>query len=65
MRLVLKRYRVSGRLTAVQVAGDLIRGALADARRHLAAATGAVAAVPADRRGRVQVMLAVAGNLLT
>ena len=27
--------------------------------RHLAAATGALAAVPADRRGRVQVMLAV------
>ena len=49
----------SPELTAVQVAGDLIRGALEDAGRHLAQATGALAAVPADRRGRVQVMLAV------
>jgi LuxR family transcriptional regulator, maltose regulon positive regulatory protein len=46
-------------LTAVQVAGDLIGGSLEDAGRHLAQATGAAAAVPADRRGRVQVMLAV------
>jgi LuxR family maltose regulon positive regulatory protein len=49
----------SPELTAVQVAGDLVRGALSDAGRHLAAATGALAAVPADRRGRAQVMLAV------
>jgi LuxR family transcriptional regulator, maltose regulon positive regulatory protein len=49
----------SPELTAVQVASDLVRGALEDAGRHLAAATGALAAVPADRRGRVQVMLAV------
>ena len=49
----------SPELTAVQVAGDLVRGALEDAGRHLAMATGALAAVPADRRGRVQVMLAV------
>jgi LuxR family transcriptional regulator, maltose regulon positive regulatory protein len=49
----------SPELTAVQVASDLIRGALTDAGRHLAAATGALAAVPADRRGRVQAMLAV------
>jgi LuxR family transcriptional regulator, maltose regulon positive regulatory protein len=49
----------SPELTAVQAAGDLIRGALEDARRHLALATGALAAVSADRRGRVQVMLAV------
>jgi LuxR family transcriptional regulator, maltose regulon positive regulatory protein len=49
----------SPELTAVQVAGDLVGGALADAGRHLAAATGALAAVPADRRGRVQVMLSV------
>ena len=49
----------SPELTAVQVAGDLVRGALDDAGRHLAMATGALAAVPADRRGRVQVMLAV------
>ena len=54
----------SPELTAVQVAGDLIRGALADARQHLAAATDAVGAVPADRRGRVQVMLAVLRLLL-
>ena len=49
----------SPELTAVQVAGDLVRGCLEDARRHLAMATSALAAVPADRRGRVQVMLAV------
>jgi LuxR family transcriptional regulator, maltose regulon positive regulatory protein len=49
----------SPELTAVQVAGDLVRGALEDAGRHLAQATGALAAVPADRRGRVQVMLSV------
>jgi LuxR family transcriptional regulator, maltose regulon positive regulatory protein len=49
----------SPELTVVQAAGDLIRGALEDARRHLALATGALAAVPADRRGRVQVMLTV------
>jgi LuxR family transcriptional regulator, maltose regulon positive regulatory protein len=49
----------SPELTAVQVAGDLVGGALEDAGRHLAMASGALAAVPADRRGRVQVMLAV------
>ena len=49
----------SPELTAVQVAGDLVRGALDDAGRHLAMAAGALAAVPADRRGRMQVMLAV------
>src|ERR1700678_3088693 len=49
----------SPELTTVQVAGDLVRGALEDARRHLAMATAALAAVPADRRGCVQVMLAV------
>ena len=49
----------SPELTAVQVADDLVRGSLEDAGRHLAQATGALAAVPADRRGRVQVMLAV------
>jgi len=54
----------SPELTAVQVAGDLIRGSLEDAGRHLAQATGAVAAVPADRRGRVQIMLAVLRLLL-
>jgi LuxR family maltose regulon positive regulatory protein len=49
----------SPELTAVQVAGDLIRGALEDAGRHLAQATDALRVVPADRRGRAQVMLAV------
>jgi LuxR family transcriptional regulator, maltose regulon positive regulatory protein len=49
----------SPELTAVQVAGDLVRGALEDAGRHLATATGGLTAVPADRRERVQVMLAV------
>jgi LuxR family maltose regulon positive regulatory protein len=49
----------SPELTVVQVAGDLIRGALDNAGRHLARATGALAAVPEDRRGRTQVMLAV------
>jgi LuxR family transcriptional regulator, maltose regulon positive regulatory protein len=54
----------SPELTAVQVAGDLVQGALDDAGRHLAMAAGAVAAVPADRRGRVQVMLDVLRLLL-
>ena len=49
----------SPELATVQVAGDLIRGSLEDAGRHLAQAAGALPAVPADRRGRVQVMLAV------
>jgi LuxR family transcriptional regulator, maltose regulon positive regulatory protein len=46
-------------LTAVQVAGDLVQGALEDAGRHLAMAAGALAAIPEDRRGRVQVTLSV------
>ncbi len=54
-----RRVAASPELTAVQVAGDLVRGAPEDAGRHLAMATGALAAVPADRRGRVQVMLSV------
>jgi LuxR family maltose regulon positive regulatory protein len=49
----------SPELTAVQVAGDLVRGSLDDAGRHLAAAAATLAAVPAGRRGRVQVMLSV------
>ncbi len=49
----------SPELTAVQVAGDLIGRSLDDAGRHLAVASDALAAVPADRRGRVQVMLSV------
>jgi LuxR family maltose regulon positive regulatory protein len=58
-RLPRRVVAASPELTTVQVAGDLIRGSLADAGRHLAQATGALTAVPADRRGRVQVMLAV------
>src|SRR5579863_5029562 len=54
----------SPELTIVQVAGDLVRRSVADAGRQLARATGALAAVPADRRGRVQVMLAVLRLLL-
>ena len=49
----------SPELTVVGVAGDLIGGSLEDAGRHLAVAAGMLAAVPADRRGRVRVMLAV------
>jgi len=58
-RLPCRVVAASPELTTVQVAGDLIRGSLEDAGRHLAQATGALTAVPADRRGRVQVMLAV------
>jgi LuxR family transcriptional regulator, maltose regulon positive regulatory protein len=46
-------------LTAVRVASDLIGGFLEDAGRHLAVATGALASVPAERRGRLQVLLSV------
>ncbi len=49
----------SPELTAVQVASDLVRGALEAAGRHLTQAAAALAAVPADRRERVQVMLMV------
>jgi len=49
----------SAELTAVQVAADLVRGSLEDAGRHLTMATGALEAVPADRRGRAGVMLGV------
>jgi LuxR family maltose regulon positive regulatory protein len=45
----------SPELTTVQVAGDLILGCLEDAGRHLARAGENLAAVAADRRGRVQV----------
>ncbi len=58
-RFPRRAVAASPELTAVRVAGDLIGGSLQDAGRHLAAATGALASVPADRRGRVQVMLAV------
>jgi LuxR family maltose regulon positive regulatory protein len=49
----------SPELIAVRVAGDLLGGALQDAGRHLAVATSALPAVPADRRGRLQVLLSV------
>jgi LuxR family transcriptional regulator, maltose regulon positive regulatory protein len=49
----------SPELIAVRVAGDLVGGALQDAGRHLAVADSALAAVPADRRGRLQVLLSV------
>jgi LuxR family transcriptional regulator, maltose regulon positive regulatory protein len=46
-------------LTAVRVAGELARGSLEEAGRDLALATSALASVPADRRGRVEVLLSV------
>jgi LuxR family transcriptional regulator, maltose regulon positive regulatory protein len=46
-------------LTAVQAASDLLRGSVENAGRHLALAVAGLAAVPADRRRRVQIMLAV------
>jgi LuxR family maltose regulon positive regulatory protein len=49
----------SPELAAVQVAGDLLRGSVENAGRKLAQAIAGLAAVPADRRGRVQIMLAV------
>jgi LuxR family transcriptional regulator, maltose regulon positive regulatory protein len=49
----------SPELTTVQVAGDLLRGSVENAGRHLAQAIARLAAVPADRRRRVQIMLAV------
>ena len=58
-RFPCRAVAASPELTAVRVAGDLIGGSLEDAGRHLAAATGALASVPADRRGRLQVLLSV------
>jgi len=58
-RFPRRAVAASPELTALRVAGDLIGGSLQDAGRHLAVATGALAAVPADRRGRMQVLLAV------
>jgi LuxR family transcriptional regulator, maltose regulon positive regulatory protein len=58
-RFPCRAVAASPELTAVRVADDLIRGALEDAGRHLAAATGALASVPADRRGRLKVLLSV------
>ena len=58
-RFPRRAVAASPELTAVRVAGDLIGGSLEDAGRHLAVATGALASVPADRRGRLQVLLSV------
>ena len=58
-RFPCRAVAASPELTAVRVAGDLIGGSLEDAGRHLAVATGALASVPADRRGRLQVLLSV------
>ena len=58
-RFPRRAIAASPELTAVRVAGDLIGGSLQAAGRHLAAATGALASVPADRRGRLQVLLSV------
>src|SRR3984885_2622193 len=46
-------------LTAVRVADDLVRGSLDEAGRDLALTASALAAMPAERRGRVQVLLSV------
>ncbi|HEV3294385.1 MAG TPA: hypothetical protein VG123_35835, partial [Streptosporangiaceae bacterium] len=58
-RFPCRAVAASPELTAVRVASDLIGGALEDAGRHLAVATDALASVPADRRGRLQVLLSV------
>jgi LuxR family maltose regulon positive regulatory protein len=49
---------------AVRVAGALVRGSLDEAGRDLALAASALAPVPADRRGRVEVLLCVLRFLL-
>ncbi len=49
----------SPELTAVQAAGDLLGGSVEHAGRHLTQAIGGLGQVPAERRGRVQIMLAV------
>ena len=46
-------------LTAVRVAGDLVRGSLDEAGRNLALAASTLPLVSPDRRGRVQVLLSV------
>jgi LuxR family maltose regulon positive regulatory protein len=46
-------------LTALTVAGELTRGSLDEAGRQLALAARRFGSVPADRRGRFQVMLTV------
>jgi len=46
-------------LTAVRAADEMLRGSLDEAGRDLAQAASALASMPADRRGRVQVLLSV------
>jgi LuxR family maltose regulon positive regulatory protein len=46
-------------LTAVRVASDLCRGSLDEAGRDLALAASALESIPADRRGRIEVLLSV------
>jgi LuxR family transcriptional regulator, maltose regulon positive regulatory protein len=46
-------------LTALMAGGELIQGSLEEAGRYLAVATRESASLPADQRGRMQVMLAV------
>ena len=49
----------SGELTAVAAAAELMRGSLEEGARYLALAAAGEASVPADRRDRFRVMLAV------
>jgi LuxR family maltose regulon positive regulatory protein len=49
----------SPELTALTMVDHLVRGSLKEAGRQLAVAASGLASVPADRRGRVQVLLAV------
>jgi LuxR family maltose regulon positive regulatory protein len=46
-------------LTALTAGDEMVRGSLEEAGRYLALAAGGLASVPADRRGRLQVVLAV------
>jgi LuxR family transcriptional regulator, maltose regulon positive regulatory protein len=46
-------------LTALTAVGEIRRGSLEEAEQHLAAATAGLASVPAGRRDRLQVLLAV------
>ena len=46
-------------LTAVRAADEMLRGSLDEAGRDLAQAARALASMPADRRGRVQILLSV------
>ena len=46
-------------LTALTAAGELDRGSLGAAERHLAVATGGLASVPEEGRGRLEILLAV------